>query len=398
MKIRWAGAFVRLRFGLIYTMLSLSAAAQAQPSVRWEPEYRFQETMFPAFAIAAAGKDAKGATQTAQGYGYWGSAELGVRVLQAPPGMRFKVEVEVPEIGASGEIEAPVQPSDGKDKIILPRLSFSQARFASIAQPLTTEATFRLYADGSLVGEQRRPVRVRAITDAPLQACLTPQKCTNYSYVFAAFVNEDHPAIDTLLRKALDIPAIPVKSWVGTQRGQEEVLRQAWAIWYLLQRNRVTYSSITTVADTRQDVFSQNVRPFSQVLLTRQANCIDGTVFLASLLRKIGIEPIIALVPGHAFLGFYTDPQRTKPVFLETTMLNDANNPFHNQAPTKAGRALANALGMDIHMQQSWQSFLNAINVGGQRYAQAAPNLGKPGYSLVPVFKAREAGILPLPL
>jgi hypothetical protein len=51
-------------------------------------------------------------------------------------------------------------------------------------------------------------------------------------------------------------------------------------------------------------------------------------------------------------------------VFLETTMLNDAHNPFNQHGPTKTGAAFARALGTDIHMQKSWQSFVEALNQG----------------------------------
>lgn len=376
---------------------SLSAVAQAQ-TVKWEPEFRFPGTLFPSFAISLAGRDERGPIDTPQAYGYLGSGELGVKISQAPTGTRIKVQVAVPEIGLSGEIETTTQ-DNAQPKVILPRLAWRQSNLTALSQPLTSEAIFRVYADGTQVGQEHRPVRIRAINDAPLRVCRTSQQCTDYYPVMAAFVNEDHPAIDNILRAALDIPAMPVKQWIGTQGTEEQVLRQVWAIWYLFQRNKVTYSSITTTSEARTDILSQTIRPLSQALRTQQANCIDGTALFASILRKIGIEPMIVLVPGHAFLGFYTDAQQTKPAFLETTMLNNENNPFNQQGPTRTGIALAKALGSDIHMEPSWQSFLKALNVGGQRYAAAAPNFGKqPGFAVIPILKARQAGILPLPL
>ena len=375
---------------------SPAALVQAQ-AVKWQPEFRFPGTFFPSFAIASAGTDEEGPIDTPQGYGYIGSGELGVKITQAPPSAHLKVQVEVTEIGVKGEIEA-AAPLAGSYKFVLPRLSWSQSQLLAVTQPISTEVVFRVFSDGTLVGEERRPVRVRAINDAPLRVC-TGDRCSDYSLSMAAFVNEDHPAIDSILRAALDIPAMPVKEWIGTQGTEEQVLRQVWAIWYWLQRNKVTYSSITTTSNARQDVYSQTIRPLSQALSTQQANCIDGTALFSSILRKIGIEPILVLVPGHAFLGFYTDSQHTKTAFLETTMLNDSSNPFKQQGPTPLGVVLAKILVSDIHMEQSWKSFVQALGVGGQEYSQAAPNFGKqPGYTFIPIMKARAAGILPLPL
>lgn len=389
------GLRIRACLLAIASVVAVNAEAQA---VKWEPDFRFPGTFFPAFAISAAGHDARGPRDTPTVSGYQ-SGSFGVKVLEAPAGARLKAQVEVPEIGVSGELETQAG-DDGKPRILVPRLSWNQARLARISQPLSTDAVFRLYVDGVLAGEERRPVRVRATTDAPLRACRAPTQCTDYSPYLAAFVNEDHPGIDGILRAALDIPAMPVKSWTGTQVSREEVLKQVWAIWYLLQRSKVTYSSITTVSDGRPDVLSQTVRPLSQTMRTSQANCIDGTVFFASVLRKIGIEPIIVLVPGHAFLGFYTDARQTQKVFLETTMLNAANNPFHQRGPTAFGQSLAKTLNMDTHMGDSQRSF-NAALMEGQRKFEAAQQgleAKQPGYVLIPVAKAREAGIQALPL
>lgn len=375
-------------------LVSRQQPEEAQ-GVRWEPEFRFPGTFFPGFAIAAAGRDAAGPVDTAQLYGFR-SSSLGVKVFGAPPNASLKVQVEIPEIGVSGEIQASGPPVGGF-RFLFPRLSWSQTRLASITQPLTTDAVFRVYLDGALVGEQRRPIRVRAINDAPLVAC-NSSSCADYSPYMAAFVNENSPLIDGVLRSALDIPAMPVKQWTGTQGNDEQVLMQVWALWYLLQRNKVTYSNITTVSDARADLSSQAVRPLSQTLRTQQANCIDGTALFASILRKIGIEPIIVLVPGHAFLGFYMDAQHSKRAFLETTMLNDANNPFNQRGPSPQGIGLARMLGADVHMKKSWQSFVEALKAGQQSFDRAAPNFGKSGYTLIPIGKARQDGILPLPL
>ncbi|KQV53299.1 hypothetical protein ASC95_11155 [Pelomonas sp. Root1217] len=382
---------------MLAATLCLDGMACAQ-SPKWEPFFRFPGTFFPAFAISAAGRDANGPTESGPAYGYVHSGSLGIKLIDPPAGSKVKVQIEVPEIGVSGELET-LASSDGKPHFLMPRLSLSEAKLARITQPLTTDAVFRLYVDGVQAGEERRPIRVRASNDAPLRACRAPTQCTDYSPYLAAFVNENHPAIDGLLRSALDIPAMPVKSWTGTQGSPDDVLRQVWAIWYLFQRNKVTYSSITTVSDSRPELVSQTVRPLSQTLRTAQANCIDGTAVFASVLRKIGIEPIIVLIPGHAFLGFYTDPQHKHPVFLETTMLNNANNPFHQQGPTKAGTALAKMLHADTHMNDSWASFQQALRVGQQNFEKAAPNFGKQsGFVFLPVLKAREAGVQPLPL
>ncbi len=91
---------------------------------------------------------------------------------------------------------------------------------------MSTDAVIRVYVDGTQAGEERRPVRICAANDAPLRACRTTDQCSDCAPFMAAFVNENHPAIDGVLRAALDIPAMPVKAWTGTQGSPDEVLKQ----------------------------------------------------------------------------------------------------------------------------------------------------------------------------
>lgn len=58
------------------------------------------------------------------------------------------------------------------------------------------------------------------------------------------------------------------------------------------------------------------VQPYNQVfpaleisLAMSQANCVDGRVLFASILRKIDIAPALVLIPGHMFLAFQLDQE-----------------------------------------------------------------------------------------
>jgi hypothetical protein len=387
-------------FALAVVALTLFSFKFANASnMGWEPEFRFPGTFFPAFAIAAAGKDEKGITEMPGAIGFLGSSSLGVKVVNIPAGARVKVMVAIPEIGVVGDIEL-LMPASQRPTFILPRLSWSQSKLLAISQPISADALFKVFVDGRSFGEEKRPVRIRAINDSPLSVCKGEQQCADFSPYFAAFVNENHPVIDQVLRAALDIPAISVKRWVGTQGTEEDVLKQVWAIWYLFQRKKMTYSSITTVSDHRAEIHSQMVRPLSQTLRNAQANCIDGTALLASVLRKIGIEPNIILIPGHAFLSFYTGPNRTKPVYLETTMLNSKGNPFYERELTKEDVESAKAQASDPYSEQSWKTFEAALAQGQKTYLNASENFisRKPGYKIISIERARASGIQPLGL
>jgi hypothetical protein len=59
-------------------------------------------------------------------------------------------------------------------------------------------------------------------------------------------------------------------------------------------------------------------------LADREANCIDGTVLVASLLEAMSMSPAIVIVPGHAFVGWETSPGSGEWRHLETTMIGTA--------------------------------------------------------------------------
>ena len=58
-------------------------------------------------------------------------------------------------------------------------------------------------------------------------------------------------------------------------------------------------------------------------LASSQINCVDGSVLFASLLRAINIDPILVRIPGHMYVGYYTDRNHSQANFLETTMIGD---------------------------------------------------------------------------
>lgn len=80
-----------------------------------------------------------------------------------------------------------------------------------------------------------------------------------------------------------------------------------------------------TAALSSNVVFTQRVRTFDDALQSAQINCVDGSVLFASLLKAININPILVRVPGHMFVGYYTDRLHQETHFLETSMIGDVN-------------------------------------------------------------------------
>ena len=138
------------------------------------------------------------------------------------------------------------------------------------------------------------------------------------SFAFAGYVNENHPWIDSLLKDALETSLC--RAFSGYQEGDEGVLRQANAIWTALQKRGISYSSIANFTASGGNSY-QHVRFIDESITSAQANCIDGSVVLASVLRKIGLNVSIILVPGHAYVAVLKDDGSEYLFAVETTMI-----------------------------------------------------------------------------
>jgi len=149
------------------------------------------------------------------------------------------------------------------------------------------------------------------------------EEFTDLCFMFAAYVNEQHPFVDKLLREALDRGA--VDSFTGYQSGDAgEVYRQVFAVWDALSARDVRYSDITATAAESESVYCQHVRLLDETINNNQANCVDGSVLFASVLRKVGIEAYLVMVPRHCYLAFALDEKGEKIVALETTLMQSA--------------------------------------------------------------------------
>src|SRR5262249_43148739 len=68
---------------------------------------------------------------------------------------------------------------------------------------------------------------------------------------------------------------------------------------------------------------AERVRLPSETLSMNGANCIDMSVTFASAMENLGMEPVIVLVPGHAFTGVRLAPGSARIFYLDLTVLPD---------------------------------------------------------------------------
>ncbi len=261
-------------------------------------------------------------------------------------------------------LQVPVNPEPGS-QTFSPELpwNYDTLRRTTQMEPHTFVAT--LLVDGRPQAEAPIVCTVHSVNEAVARILMpSTGQWQDTSVCFAAFVNEDHPFINSLLQEAM--AAGSVKAFTGYQFGPQSALQQAQAIWDALAARGLSYVNMATDSGTSSLVSTQYVRFPDQSVRDRGANCVDASVLFASVLRRIGLRPVLLFRPGHCFAGYYDAPEGGHIVAFETS-----------------------ALGVE--------PFAAAADAGARELQATLPFIGSPEYSVVDIALCRQQGINPIP-
>lgn len=341
-----------------------------------------------------AKKDAKVKQQTLGDPDGW----LYVLVKSPKAGTRVRVTVECPELMDTSSFKGVLE-NEGVTYGVAPKIRWKYKDLAKVRQPLPVNIVFNVTLDDNEPEEDVQVCTLHTINDCPFLHISRDEKADtatvhNLGFLFASYVNEDHPWVDQILKQALESKT--VENFVGYQaNSEEEVLKQVYAVWNVLQQRGITYSDITKISTRNDRIPSQHVRFLDESFEMKQANCVDGSVLVASVLRKIGIDVFLFITPNHCYIGFFTDAKREKMAGLETTMMGQAKKETFER--TKNLRSLLdNSKTFD---QASWESFEAALAVGSKNLEEHAQKMldGEFRYLQVTIKDAREQGIKAIP-
>lgn len=353
----------------------------------WSPIIEMDNQIFPSLALSLASINLGN-----PGPSYIGDPAglLGIAVASPQPGVRVKVTIRVDGLSDQSSLDATL-PKASTKYTIYPHMRFDVQALARTRESHATTAVFSVEADGASLGQETRTVQVRSVNDVPL-AYRNPQgKLIDLKgALFASFVDENSPLIDRILSEALKDNAI--QQFRGYQGPPEEVLHQVFAVWNVLQRRGVRYSNIAQPSLQSQTIPSQHVRFIDETYQNSEANCVDGTALFASVLYKLGIYPLLVLKPAHMFLGFYLDPQKKMPEFLETTLIGSPGlDPLQKWWTFKTREGYKNS--------ESYRQFMAAVRAGDIEMRGMVGPLkgGERGYSIVDVDQMRHVGIAAIP-
>jgi hypothetical protein len=351
-------------------------------TVDWMPVVEMDKQIFPALFLATATQP----VVKSQIAGVIGDAQgkIGMHIINPNPNTKLKIVIEIDSLLKAQEFETTLT-EKGKYYQIYPELVWNWEALKRAKKPTPANANFTLYLNGKLIEKKNVVVRIRSVNEAvyAYSYLLDENRWANTKWLFAAYVNEDHEWIDKILKDALN--AKIVDSFTGYQEDYKKVIYQVFAVWYALQKREFKYSSITNTSGTgtTAKVYSQYVRLFEESINASQANCVDGSVLIASILKKIGLRVGLVLIPGHCFLVFDLTGKGDWRG-LETTMIGSTDLTKFPDEKSKLDAAL--------------EGFLSAVDVGTKRFAESLPGINEknPQYNLIDIDEARRAGIFPL--
>ncbi len=90
-------------------------------------------------------------------------------------------------------------------------------------------------------------------------------------------------------------------------------MQQVYSLWDLMVNRDVRYSSVTNTAALSKNTYSQHVRMLEETINNTQANCVDGSVLFASMLRRLESIPLWLSPKSIATLRF--GPMRSMNIF-----------------------------------------------------------------------------------
>jgi hypothetical protein len=320
-----------------------------------------------------------------------GSGLLGVRIRAPHDAALVRVTISSDSI-LEPSVFSGTLATQGEGYRINPNLKFKYSTLIQNKQALPVDVTFRVEIDEQPVEEKTETIILRSINDCP-RMIVDGKSVTDLRFMFAAYVNEQHPFVEKVLREALNEGI--VDSFSGYQSGEtEDVYGQVYALWKALSGRDVRYSNITATAATSEKVYSQHVRLIDESINNAQANCVDGSVLFASLLRKVGIEPYLVLIPGHCYVAFQVDKQGKEIAALETTLIGASL-----EGDPKTDDELSDVVDEDEVKEASWVTFSAAFIVGRgnfQKHIEKLKDKNESGYIIISVADARKRGILPI--
>lgn len=122
--------------------------------------------------------------------------------------------------------------------------------------------------------------------------------------ILAAYVQPNDPVLRGVLDEAIEILKKNNEAVVlSGYQIHNHVRPMVTSIYQAMVKRQIIYSNPPASWDLPG---GQRIRGAQTVLQEKVGTCLDTAVLFASLLEAAGLYPVIAVIPGHAFVGYWT--------------------------------------------------------------------------------------------
>ena len=141
-------------------------------------------------------------------------------------------------------------------------------------------------------------------TFLPSDEIRTPDEYFDNMKLVSCYVTPEDPIIKYFTQQIQE-KVLKGETASVTQTDKENV-RFMLGIYYATLVSHMVYSGTSGVPASISDVNSivQNIRLPREVIIGKTGLCIELSIMYASIMACAGMEPIIYMIPGHAFPGF----------------------------------------------------------------------------------------------
>jgi hypothetical protein len=381
----------------------------------WNPEAAMDHQFFPSLIISTASvrpveeedEEAKEPDPYLLGDKF---GLLGVSIKTPSRNANVKITIKENDLIATTTWTGTL-PDANHDYYIAPKVNYRFDHLRKVTQQIPLNVDFEVEVNGKSLGDKTETLQIRSINDCPYGVANSEETVddenvesgsADLGWMYAAYVNENHPQLDKILQEALGTKI--VDSFDGYQANDPtDVVKQVFAIWAALQKHGIQYSSVTETPGGSPLVRSQFIRFLDQSIAMTQANCVDGTVLFASLLRKVGINPVLVTHPDHMYLAFNLNNSENEDeqelMGLETTDIGAPEIGDNNSEMPEALANLEEQINDRVQNSKAWKSFVQAVLDGEDDLDKNDEKFdaGDPDWQIIDVAEAREKGIMPVP-
>ncbi len=232
-------------------------------------------------------------------------APLRTRISVRVPGWSDE-EIQQAEL-AAGEVRAyQFAPT------FLPRLYQNREIAAATAIVIATDDANHVVFTGTV------PVHLRAAGD------MFWGKDFQYASFIASWVTPHDLLVEQALARAKELMPgrrLPgYESWKSADAQERETGAQVRAIYTALRHMGVSYVKSSLTFGGNVDV-SERIRLPHDSLKQVSANCIDSVVLFASLLENLHMDPVVVIVPGHAYVGVRASEHSDRFLYVDTSLM-----------------------------------------------------------------------------